>query len=146
LAGPVTPSDYLCNRFICSSAEEHKCVMQQQKVVLRERACAAPYRAVWVLSSTQRICDIRRCVGAGRSAELSQAGTVFKSALAASHFLNSVLTVCRRNCLSLFDAVIVVTTRRIINLSTRWGKVVSFTLQPLYPQRNSPRHVLNRRR
>jgi hypothetical protein len=34
---------------------------------------------------------------------------------------------------------------RILGLGTRWRRVVSFTLRPLYPQRKSPRYPLGRR-
>jgi len=36
-------------------------------------------------------------------------------------------------------------TPRLLNLGTRWRWVVSFTLRPLYPRRESPWYSLNRR-
>jgi hypothetical protein len=34
---------------------------------------------------------------------------------------------------------------RILDLETRWGRVISFTARPLYPQGKSPRYPLDRR-
>jgi hypothetical protein len=34
---------------------------------------------------------------------------------------------------------------RILDLGTRWGRVVSFTPRPLYPQEKSPWYLLDRR-
>jgi len=59
---------------------------------LRERACAAPYRAVWVLAplTVSAYATYDAACGPAEATNLFYAGTVFKSAFAASQYKNSV--------------------------------------------------------
>jgi len=83
--------------------------MQQQKVVLRQRACAAPYRAVWVLAplTVSAYATYDPAWGPAEVTNYSRPAQ-FSTARSQRHNIKTPykpFAVCRRNRLSLLDAM-----------------------------------------